>query len=81
MDRINLQLNMANHVADATLQSSAVHSSIQAKARIDLAGDYLTDATVDTQRIPLQPLLAVYAPDQADWSPAKPKSTPPCTAR
>jgi translocation and assembly module TamB len=66
MDRINLQLNMANHVADATLQSSAVHSSIQAKARIDLTGDYLTDATVDTQSIPLQPLLAVYAPDQAD---------------
>jgi translocation and assembly module TamB len=66
MDRINLQLNMANHVADATLQSSAVHSSIQAKARVDLTGDYLTDATVDTQGIPLQPLLAVYAPDQAD---------------
>jgi translocation and assembly module TamB len=66
MDRINLQLNVANHVADATLQSSAVHSSIQAKARIDLTGDYLTDATVDTQGIPLQPLLAVYAPDQAD---------------
>jgi translocation and assembly module TamB len=66
MDRINLQLNVANHVADATLQSSAVHSSIQAKARIDLTGDYLADATVDTQGIPLQPLLAVYAPDQAD---------------
>jgi len=66
MDRINLQLNVANHVADATLQSSAVHSSIQAKARVDLTGDYLTDATVDTQGIPLQPLLAEYAPDQAD---------------
>ncbi len=66
MDRINLQLNVANHVADAILQSSAVHSAIQAKARINLTGDYLTDATVDTQGIPLQPLLAVYAPDQAD---------------
>jgi translocation and assembly module TamB len=66
IDRINLQLNVANHVADATMQSSAVHSSIQAKVRINLTGDYLTDATVDTQGIPLQPLLAVYAPDQAD---------------
>jgi translocation and assembly module TamB len=66
IDRISLQLNVANRVADATLQSQAVHSSIQAKARINLTGDYLTDATVDTQGIPLQPLLAVYAPDQAD---------------
>jgi translocation and assembly module TamB len=66
MDRINLQLNVANHVAAATLQSSAVHSAIQAKAHINLTGDYLADATVDTQGIPLQPLLAVYAPDQAD---------------
>jgi translocation and assembly module TamB len=66
IDRINLRLNVANQVADATLQSSAVHSSIQAKARINLNADYLTDASVDTQGIPLQPLLAVYAPDQAD---------------
>ncbi len=66
IDRINLQLNVANRVADVILKSSAVHSSIQANARIDLTGDYLADATVDTQGIPLQPLLAVYAPDQAD---------------
>jgi translocation and assembly module TamB len=66
IDRVNLQLNVANRVADATLQSQAVHSSIQAKAHIALTGDYLTDATLDTQGIPLQPLLAVYAPDQAD---------------
>ena len=63
---INLQLNMANHVADATLASSALHTSIQAKARVNLTGDYLADATLDTQGIPLQPLLAAFAPDQAD---------------
>jgi translocation and assembly module TamB len=62
---IKLQANVANHVANATLVSSAVNSSIQAKAQIALAGDYMADATVDTQGIPLGPLIAAYAP-QAD---------------
>ncbi len=66
IEGINLQLQMANHVADATLVSSAVHTSINAKAHVNLTGDYLADATLDTQGIPLQPLVAVYSPDQAD---------------
>jgi translocation and assembly module TamB len=66
IDQINLQLNMANHAADATLQSSAVHTAINAKAHINLTGDYPADATLDTQGIPLQPLVAAYAPEQAD---------------
>ena len=66
IDQVNLQLNMANHAADATLQSSAVHTAINAKAHVNLTGDYLADATLDTQGIPLQPLVAAYAPDQAD---------------
>lgn len=65
IEGINLQMNVANHVANATLASSAAHTSIQAKARVDLTGDYAADATVDTQNIPLQPLLAVYSPEQA----------------
>jgi translocation and assembly module TamB len=60
-----LQANTANHVANATLQSSAMNASIQAKAKIELTGDYLADATLDTQGIPLGPLITVYAP-QAD---------------
>jgi translocation and assembly module TamB len=62
---IKLQANVANHVANATLQSSAVNTSIQAKAKIELTGNYLVDATLDTQEVPLGPLIAVYAP-QAD---------------
>jgi translocation and assembly module TamB len=60
-----LHVNEANRVANATLQSSAINTSIQAKARIELTGDYLADASIDTQAIPLQPLLAIYAPEQA----------------
>ncbi|MGA7108461.1 MAG: translocation/assembly module TamB domain-containing protein [Terracidiphilus sp.] len=63
---IILQLNLANHIADANLTSSAVNTSIQAKAKINLTGDYLADASLDTQKISLQTLLATYAPDQAD---------------
>ena len=62
---LNLEMNVANHVADAVLHSSAINSSIQAKAKVNLSGDYLADATLDTQGIPLQPLLAAYAPEEA----------------
>jgi translocation and assembly module TamB len=63
---LNLQMHVANHVANATLSSSAVNTPIRAKARIQLTGDYLVDAALDTQAIPLQPLVAIYAPAQAD---------------
>jgi translocation and assembly module TamB len=62
---LNLRMNVADHAANVTLTSSAVNTSIQAKAKINLTGDYVADASLDTQGIPLQPLLAVYAPDQA----------------
>ena len=62
---IRLNAELANHVADATLTSAALHTNIQAKARIALTGDYQADATVDTQNIPLQPIVAVYSPANA----------------
>ncbi|MFZ1012571.1 MAG: translocation/assembly module TamB domain-containing protein, partial [Terracidiphilus sp.] len=62
---LKLQVNLANHVADALLTSAALNTNIQAKARVHVGGDYLTDASLDTEIVPLQPLLAVYAPDQA----------------
>ncbi|MGA3049885.1 MAG: translocation/assembly module TamB domain-containing protein [Terracidiphilus sp.] len=62
MTGITLQINVADHIANATLQSSAVDTSIQAKAKVNLSGEYLADASLDTQGIPLGPLFAVYAP-------------------
>lgn len=62
---LNLNMDVANHVANATLNSEAVNTSIRAKARVNLTGDYDTDATIDTQGIPLQPIVAVYSPAQA----------------
>ena len=62
---VNLQMNVANHLATANLTSSAVGTAIRANAKVHLTGDYPTDATLDTQAIPLQPIFAIYAPGQA----------------
>ncbi len=61
---VNLQLKVANHVADAALSSSALNTSIQAKAHVELTGDYMTDATLKTSVLNLKPLLAIYSPSQ-----------------
>jgi len=61
---IKLDLNVADHIGNATLSSTAVGASIQAKAKVDLSGDFLADASLDTNAFPLQPLLAAYAPEQ-----------------
>lgn len=62
---VKLQMSVADHVGNSTLDSSAVGTSIRAQAKVNLSGDYLADASLDTQAIPLQPLFAVYAPEQA----------------
>ena len=62
---VNLQLSVANHVADAALISSALNSFVQAKATVQLTGDYMTDASLKTSVLNLKPLLAIYSPSQA----------------
>ncbi|HEY4046954.1 MAG TPA: translocation/assembly module TamB domain-containing protein [Acidobacteriaceae bacterium] len=62
---LNLQLNVANHVGTAVLASEAMNSSIRGNAKVNLTGDYAAETTLDTQTIPLQPILAIYAPSQA----------------
>ena len=65
INAVNLQITMANHVANVGLSSSALNTSIQAKARVQLSGDYITDASVNTSVLDLKPLLAIYSPTQA----------------
>jgi translocation and assembly module TamB len=62
---VNLQMNVVNHLATANLTSSAVGTAIRANAKVQLTGEYPADATLDTQAIPLQPIFAIYAPEQA----------------
>lgn len=63
---IHLEANIADHQATAQLTSSAVGASIKASARVALTGDYLANATLDTQNFQLGPILAAYAPDDSE---------------
>jgi translocation and assembly module TamB len=60
-----LQVDVANHVAKLALDSQMVNTSLRARGTVNLTGGYYTEATVDTQAIPLQAVLAAYAPSQA----------------
>lgn len=62
---IHLQTQVADHMANASLGANAVNTPLQGKAKIQLSGDYLSDVSLDTQPIPLQTLLAIYAPEEA----------------
>lgn len=65
IDHLALVANVAQHVANVTLDTHAVNANIRGHATIQLSGDYNAEAALDTQSIPLQPLLATYEPDQA----------------
>ncbi len=56
---------LPDHHATANLTSSAVGTVIQAHGQVNLTGDYLADAVLDTKAISLRPLLATYAPEQS----------------
>jgi translocation and assembly module TamB len=62
---VNLQTNVANHVANITLDSSVVNTNVRGRGTIQLTGDYLADITLDTQVIPFAPLVAAFIPSQA----------------
>jgi translocation and assembly module TamB len=62
ISNIKAELQVANHNADLTLNSNVVDSSVQARARVNLTGDYYTDASIETTAIPLDVLLASYLP-------------------
>jgi translocation and assembly module TamB len=59
---LKVQASLLNHVAQVAVNAHAVNTLINAKATVHTTGDYQADANVDTQTIPLQPLIAAYAP-------------------
>jgi translocation and assembly module TamB len=65
---VTLQADVANHVANVALDSQApsLNTFVRGHGRIALTGSYETDAALDTALIPLQPLLAIYLPAQAN---------------
>lgn len=62
---LKLQSNVSNHVANFTLDSEMLNTHAGGHGTIQLSGDYLADASLDTQSIPLGPVVEMYAPSQA----------------
>ena len=61
---IKAELKVANQRADLVLSSGIVQSTIRAHATVNLVGDYYADATIDSSKIPLEPLLAMFVPNR-----------------
>ncbi len=57
---IKAELSVANHRATLLLSSDVAQSTVRAHGVVNLNGDYYTEATIDTSKIPLDPLLAMY---------------------
>ena len=62
---LKLQTNVVNHVANFTLDSDVLNTHAGGHGTIQLTGDYVADASFDTQTIPIAPLVALYTPSQA----------------
>ena len=57
---IQADLNVANHLATFNMGSNVANAFVKAHAVMKLAGDYYTEANVDTSRVSLEPILAAY---------------------
>ena len=62
---LSLQAEIVNRVANVTLNSRLVNTQLRGHGTVNLTGNYDANAVLDTQTIPLQPLVAMYAPAQA----------------
>ena len=63
---IKADLNVANHRADLVLNSEVAQSFVQARGTMDLAGEHYMRATLDSKGMPIEGLLALYAPAKSN---------------
>ena len=61
---LKLQARVENHLANFTLDSDVLNTHAGGHGTVELHGDYVADASIDTKAIPLAPLVALYAPSQ-----------------
>ena len=59
---LKAQLDVAHHFANLDLSSQVSAASVHAHGRVALTGGYYTEAVIDTKTIPLDALVATYAP-------------------
>jgi translocation and assembly module TamB len=63
---IRAGLNVGSHKAQLALDSEVAQTFVQAHGLVDLSDGYYTRATLDTKGIPIEGLLALYAPAKTD---------------
>jgi translocation and assembly module TamB len=59
---LKAEVHVAQHSAEINLDSKVSQASVHAHGRVALSGNYDTDAVIDTNTVPLDALLATYAP-------------------
>ncbi|HZP17177.1 MAG TPA: translocation/assembly module TamB domain-containing protein, partial [Terriglobales bacterium] len=64
VSQVRADLNVAEHTARVTLASTGGPANLRGNAMVRLTPGYYTEASVDTTRIPLEPLLALYVPSR-----------------
>jgi translocation and assembly module TamB len=62
---IKLQTTVQNHVATIALDSDVAKTFIKAHGTVGIEAPYMADVKLDTGKIDFQPLMALYAPQQA----------------
>ncbi len=63
---VKANLNVANHRAQLDLDSEVAQTFVQARGTMDLTDGYYTRATLDTKGMPIEGLLALYAPAKSN---------------
>lgn len=64
VSEVRLDLNIANHAAKFALTSNGGPANLQGNGTVQLSPGYYTEASVNTSRFPLDPLLALYMPSR-----------------
>jgi len=62
---IVLHTTIRNHVANISMDSEVAQTSIKAQGIIGIQAPYSADVHLDTGRVAIQPLVALYSPAQA----------------
>jgi len=65
MRGLKLQTDIANHVANFSLDSDILDTHAGGHGKVELQGEYMADVSFDTQAIAIAPLVAIYMPSQA----------------
>lgn len=63
---VDLHVKLADRVLSADISSKIANSTLKGHGKLELTGNYPVDVSLDTETLPLQPLLALYSPEFGD---------------